>query len=251
MGYGFLRDGGMDYVTVNGKNYNERQNRRRIRKNREQSYIEVIPGVPQIEFERICVETAKVFKPIVNVSIDGPSVTCYVRPKILRDWIFHLEFRDHGKSIWNRGSDRSDIAEKYVSLLTSRVERFRNMYTKDWMEATCPNCNGRMIRRTAYDRWYCTSCGCRLSDFTPENDGRMSVWHCSQCGGSLYTRRRFSDKEELYICRNCGSISIVPSSSDIIDKSREEANIVKYCPNCGAYVSSVKGKFCTHCGMKL
>ena len=249
MGYGFFGFDRVSYITVNGKNYNERQNRRRIRKIREQNYGEVIPGVPQIEFERICIETAKLFKPIINVSIDGSSVTCLVKPRILWNWSFHLDFRDSGKSTWSKGSGRSNIAEQYVHRVVLRVEQYRNANTKDWMNATCPSCSGRMIRRTVYDKWYCTNCGLTLSEDAFERDNKITLWRCFKCGSYLNTQRGFSEKAGTFKCENCGatnSISLGKQSAE-----RKVSSIVNFCPNCGAHVSSQRGKYCTHCGMRL
>lgn len=212
--------------------------------------IDALDGLTQKEFEKICKEAAKKFRQIVRVNVEGSRVTCLVRPRIGRSWIFYLELLPDNKSVWDQQYKRNSIPEQYVALVLNKVEQLRKERTKNRRKATCPNCRGTIIQNAKNDKWACPSCGYELPPNAFEKDSKFVFRYCGKCSSYLNVQPGFSDNLQLFKCIKCG----YTNSFSTVNAARENKNsgvIVNYCPYCGTFVKSSKGKYCYQCGKKL
>lgn len=146
-------------------NYNN--NRAEYKRNKAD---EIVEGISQIEFERICNAVAKQFRQIARIQFSGPRVTCVVRPRIGRSWTFYLELREDNNHIWGQQYKRNNIPEQYVSLVLYRLEELRKEKTKKRRENDRSTSKSNKVN-------YCPYCG----TFVNTEKGR----YCHQCGKKL------------------------------------------------------------------
>ena len=216
--------------------------------------------LPQKKYSDICRATAKRYKGVLDVQVNGPRVTVFLERWSGATWSFYYEYRLDGKGILERPRVRSGIPEHFVATLTERIRQFREKYTKGWLIAECPYCKGKMLQEPESKRWECVSCGYELSNnevLFIDNQETYQEQETNQKKSDSFFRKYIdrlihqndSNRVDHVTQAKNRDASVVPQNEQ--QGQNKSDRIINYCPHCGTYVESKAGKYCYNCGKKL